>query len=178
MSPHVHVDIGGRGVMFRWRVVLRRVTVLSGAEVVCSDGGSSFAGVAVFFGAGEDARAVKVSWLVLRMSGRAGDASLFTWGSALELEACSRAIGALRERKEQVNNQKKKYVRNNIRRRKLPRGNRSLPLGLGHADFLSLGCMTWFRLGLNPTFPAGTSTGGGRSLIQRGSIDDFLIQDD
>jgi hypothetical protein len=72
------------------------------------------------------------------MSGHAGDAGLSTFGLALELEACSGAIGALRERKEQVNNQKEKYIGNNIRGRNLPRGNRSLPLGLGHADLLPL----------------------------------------
>jgi hypothetical protein len=41
-------------------------------------------------------------------------------GLLLELEACSGARGALRERKEQVNNHKKKDVENNIRGRKLP----------------------------------------------------------
>jgi hypothetical protein len=83
-----------------------------------------------------------VVWLVTGMSRHAGDAGLSTFGLALELEARSDAIGALRERKEQVNNQKEKYVRNNIRGRKLPRGNRSLPLGLGHADLLPLVCLS------------------------------------
>jgi hypothetical protein len=143
----------------------------------CSGGGSSFTREEVFSGAGEDAGAGEVACLVAGISGHAGDASLSTLGLALELEARSGARGALRERKEQVSNQKKKDVENNIRGRKLPRGNRSLPLGLGHADLLPLGCLTWFRLGLNPTLPAGTSAGGGRSLIQRGSIDDFLVRD-
>jgi hypothetical protein len=144
-----------------------------------SGGGSSFTGEEVFTGTGEDAGAGEVAWLVAGMSGRAGDAGLSTLGLALELEARSGARGALRERKEQVNNQKnkKKDVGNHIRGRELPRGNRSLPLRLGHADLLPLGCLSWFRLGLNPTLPAGKSTGGGRSLIQRGSIDDFLVQD-
>jgi hypothetical protein len=149
----------------------------SGAEVSCFGGGSSFAGEEVFSGAGEDAGAREVAWLVAGMSGHTGDAGLSMLGLALELEARSGVRGALRERKEQVSNQKKKDVGNNIRGRKLPRGNRSLPLGLGHANLLPLGCLTWFRLGLNRTLPAGTSAGGGRSLIQRGSIDDFLIRD-
>jgi hypothetical protein len=110
----------------------------SGAEVSCSGGGTSFAGEEAFSGAGEDAGAGEVVWLVAGMLGHAGDAGLSTFGLALELEARSGAIGALRERKEQVNNQKEKYVKNNMRGRKLPRGNRSLPLGLGHADLLPL----------------------------------------
>jgi hypothetical protein len=136
-----------------------------GAEVSCSGGGSSFTGEEVFSGAGEEAGAEEVVWLVAGTSGRAGDAGLSTLGLALELEARSGAIGALRERKEQVNNQKEKYVGNNIRGRKLPRGNRPLLLRNGHADLLPLMCLSWFRLGLNPTLLAGTSAGGGRSLI-------------
>jgi hypothetical protein len=111
------------------------------------------------------------------MLGRAGDAGLSTFGLALELEARSDAIGAPRERKEQVNNQKEKYVRNNLRGRKLPQGNRPLFLRNGHTDLLPLMCLSWFRLGLNPTLPTGMSAGGGRPLIQRGSIDDFLVRD-
>jgi hypothetical protein len=137
----------------------------SGAELSCSGGGSSFAGEEAFLGAGEDAGAKEVVWLVAGMLGRARDAGLSTFGLALELEACSSAIEALRERKEQVNNQKEKYVENNIRGRKLPRGNRSLPLGLGHADLLPLHLLNWFKLGLHSALVAGTSTGGGRSLI-------------
>jgi hypothetical protein len=91
-----------------------------GAEVSCSGGGSSFAGEEVFSGVGEDAGAGEVVWLVAGMSGRAGDAGLSTFGLALELEARFGAIRALRERKEQVNNQKEKYVGNNLRGRKLP----------------------------------------------------------
>jgi hypothetical protein len=137
----------------------------SGAELSCSGGGSSFAGVEVFSGAGEYVGAGEVVWLVAGMSGHAGDAGLSTFGLALELEARSGTIGALREKKEQVNNQKEKYVENNIRGRKLPRGNRSLPLGLGHADLLPLHLLNWFRLGLHSALPAGMSAGGGRSLI-------------
>jgi hypothetical protein len=142
----------------------------------CSGGGSSFAREEVFSGAGEDASVGEVVWLVAGMSGRAGDAGLPTFGLALELEARSGAIRALRERKEQVSNQKDKYVGNIIRGRKLPRGNRPLLLRNGHADLLPLVCLSWFRLGLNPTLPAGTSAGGRRPLIQRGSIDDFLVR--
>jgi hypothetical protein len=76
----------------------------SGAELSCSGGGSSFAGEEAFLGAGEDAGAKEVVWLVAGMSGRARDAGLSKFGLALELEACSSAIEALRERKEQVNN--------------------------------------------------------------------------
>jgi hypothetical protein len=76
----------------------------SGAELSCSGGGSSFAGEEAFSGAGEDAGAGEVIWLAAGMSGRAGDAGLSTLGLALELEACSGARGALRERKHQVNN--------------------------------------------------------------------------
>jgi hypothetical protein len=93
----------------------------SGAELSCSGGGSSFAGEEVFSGAGEDAGTGEVVWLVAGMSGHAGDVGLSTFGLAPELEARSGAIGALRERKEQVNNQKEKYVRNNITVQKIGR---------------------------------------------------------
>jgi hypothetical protein len=71
----------------------------SGAEVSCSSGGSSFVGVEVFSGAGEDARTEEVVWLVAGMSGRAGDADLSAWGLALELKARSEASGALRKKR-------------------------------------------------------------------------------
>jgi hypothetical protein len=71
----------------------------SGVELSCSGGGSSFAREEAFLGAGEDAGAREVVWLVLGMSGRAGDADLFTLGLALELEACSGARGALRRKR-------------------------------------------------------------------------------
>jgi hypothetical protein len=71
----------------------------SGAEVSCSDGGSSFAGVEVFSGTGEDARVGEVIGLVAGISGRAGDAVLLVRGLALELEACSGASGALRKKR-------------------------------------------------------------------------------
>jgi hypothetical protein len=71
----------------------------SGAEVSCSDRGSSFAGVEVFSGAGEDPCAGGVTWLVAGISGRAGDAGLLVWGLALELEARSGASGALRKKR-------------------------------------------------------------------------------
>jgi hypothetical protein len=66
--------------------------------VSCSGGGSSFAGEEVFSGAGEDADAEEVAWLVVGMSGRTGDAGLSTLGLALELEARSGARGALRKK--------------------------------------------------------------------------------
>jgi hypothetical protein len=71
----------------------------SGAEVSCSGGRSSFTGEEVFSGAGKDASAREVAWLVASMSGRTGDAGLSTLGLALELEACSGARGALRKKR-------------------------------------------------------------------------------
>jgi hypothetical protein len=62
--------------------------------------------------AGEDVGAEEVLWLVSGTSGRAGDTGFITCGLALEPEACSGARGALKERKCQVNNQKKKQVAN------------------------------------------------------------------
>jgi hypothetical protein len=67
--------------------------------VSCSGGGSSFAEVEVFSGAGEDAGAGEVAWLVAGMFGRTGDAGLSTLGLALELEARSGARGALRKKR-------------------------------------------------------------------------------
>jgi hypothetical protein len=100
----------------------------SGAELSCSGGGSSFTREEVFSGAGEDAGTGEAVWLVSGMSGRAGDTGLSTLGLALELEARSDAIGALRERNEQVNNQKEKYVRNII-------GEESYPEAIGLCFF-------------------------------------------
>jgi hypothetical protein len=71
----------------------------------------------------------------------------------------------------------KKSPGSTVRGRQLPRGNRSLPLGLGHTDLLPLCLLTWFRLGLHSALSAGMSVGGGRSLVQRGSIDNFLVWD-
>jgi hypothetical protein len=149
----------------------------SGAELSCSGGGSSFAGKEAFLGAGKDAGAGEVVWLVSGMSGHAGDTGFATCGLALELEAYSGARGALKERKRQVNNQKEKYVRNNTKGRNLPRSDGSLPFGLGHADLLPLSLLRWFGLGLHSSLPAGTSTGGRRSLVQRSGIDNDVIQD-
>jgi hypothetical protein len=79
--------------------VLHMSMSTSGAEVSCSGGGSSFAGVTVFLGACEDAGAREVAWLVAGISGRTGDAVLSTLGLALELEARSGARGALRKKR-------------------------------------------------------------------------------
>jgi hypothetical protein len=92
----------------------------SGAELSCSGGWSSFTGEEAFLGAGEDAGAGEVVWLVSGMSGRAGDAGFAMFGLALELEACSDARGALKERKHQVNSQKEKHVGSNAKGRNLP----------------------------------------------------------
>jgi hypothetical protein len=70
----------------------------SGARLSCSGGGSSFAGEVVLLGAGEDAGAGEVLWLVSGASGRVGDAGFVTFGLALELEACFGARGALKEK--------------------------------------------------------------------------------
>jgi hypothetical protein len=60
----------------------------------------SFLGrVEVFSGAGEDAHAGELAWLVVGISGHAGDTSLSVWGAALELVACSGASGALRKKR-------------------------------------------------------------------------------
>jgi hypothetical protein len=72
---------------------------MSGAELSCSGGGSSFAGEVVFLGAGEDAGAGEVVWLAEGMSGVAVATGFSMLGLALELEACSGARGALNERK-------------------------------------------------------------------------------
>jgi hypothetical protein len=71
----------------------------SGAELSCSGEGSSFAGEVVLPGAGEDAGAGEVVWLAEGMSGAAVAAGFSILGLALELEACSGARGALKERK-------------------------------------------------------------------------------
>jgi hypothetical protein len=71
----------------------------SGAELSCSSGGSSFAGEEAFSGAGKDAGAREVVWLVLGMLEHAGDVGLFMLGLELELEACSGARGALRRKR-------------------------------------------------------------------------------
>jgi hypothetical protein len=75
-----------------------------GAGLSCFGGGSSFTEEEAFLGAGEDASAEEVLWLVSSASGRAGDAGFAVFGLALELEACSGARGALKERKRQVSN--------------------------------------------------------------------------
>jgi hypothetical protein len=149
----------------------------SGAELSYSGGGSSFAGEEAFLGAGEDAGAGEVVWLVSGMSGCAGDASFATFGLTLELEACSGARGALKERKRQVSNQKKKYVGNNTKGRNLPRSNGSLSFWLRHADLLPLGLLRWFGLGLHSSLPAGTPAGGRRSLVQRIGVDNNIVRD-
>jgi hypothetical protein len=71
----------------------------SGAELSCSSGGSSFTGEEAFLGAGEDAGAEEVVWLVAGMLGHAGDVGLFTLGLTLELEACSGAREAQRRKR-------------------------------------------------------------------------------
>jgi hypothetical protein len=140
----------------------------SGAELLCSGEGSSFAREGAFLCAGEDAGAGEVLWLASGASGHAGDADFVAFGLALELEACSGARGALKERKRQVSNPRKKYIKNDAKERNLPQGNGSLPFGLGHTNLLPFWLLGCVRLGLHASLPAGTSTGGRRSLVQRG----------
>jgi hypothetical protein len=78
VGPCVHVDIG--------------------EEVVCSGGGVFLARVADVSATGEDAQARELTGLITGMSGHGGDVGFSTWGAALELEACSAARGALREK--------------------------------------------------------------------------------
>jgi hypothetical protein len=106
----------------------------------CSGGGSSFAGQVVFLGAGEDAGAGEVLWLVSGALGRAGDAGFVAFGLALELEACSGARGALKERKRQVSSQKKKQVANDAKRETYPEATGLCLLGWGTPTFCLFGC--------------------------------------
>jgi hypothetical protein len=112
----------------------------SGAGLSCSSGGSSFAGEEVFLGAGEDAGAREVWWLVSGASGRAGDVVFATFGLALEPEACSGARGALKERKHQVSNQKKKHVGNYAKGETYPEAAGLCLLGWDTPTFCFLGC--------------------------------------
>jgi hypothetical protein len=98
-------------------------------------------------------------------------------GLALELEACFGARGALKERKHQVNNQKEKYVRSNIKGRNLPRGDGSLPFRLGHTNLLPFWLLGCVGLGLHASLLASMSAGGRRSLVQRGGVDNHIIRD-
>jgi hypothetical protein len=86
------------------------------------------------------------------MSGVAVAAGFSMLGLALELKACSGIRGALKERKHQVSNQKEKYIKNEIKGRKLPRGNRPLFLRKGHSNLLPFLCR--LRLGPNPMLSA------------------------
>jgi hypothetical protein len=79
----------------------------------CFGEGSSFAREVVLLGAGEDAGASEVVWLAEGMSGVAVAAGFSMCGLALVLEACSGTRGALKERKHQVSNRRKKYVGSN-----------------------------------------------------------------
>jgi hypothetical protein len=135
----------------------------SGAELSCSGGGSSFAGEVVLSGADEDAGAGEVVWLAEGMSRVAVAAGFSMLGLALELEACSGARGALKERKHQVSNQREKYIGNEIKGRNLPRGNMSWFLQMGRPNLLPLLCR--LRLGPNPSLPANAYAGRGRSLV-------------
>jgi hypothetical protein len=58
----------------------------------------------------------------------------------------------------------------------LPRGSRPLLLWERHTNLLPLHPLNRFWLRLDSTFSTGTCAGG-RSLIQRGSIYDFVVRD-
>jgi hypothetical protein len=111
-----------------------------GAGLSCSGGGSSFIGEEVFLGAGEDASAGEVWWLLSGASGRAGDAGFATFGLALEPEACSGARGALKERKRQVSNQKKKHVGSGAKGETYPEATGLCLLGWDTPTFCLFGC--------------------------------------
>jgi hypothetical protein len=83
-------------------------------------------------------------------------------GLVLVLEACSGARGTLKERKRQVNNQSKKYVGGNTKKRNLPRGNRSWFLRARRRNLLPLLCR--LLLGFDPALLASAYAGRGRSL--------------
>jgi hypothetical protein len=117
----------------------------------------------VLSGAGEDVGVGEVVWLAEGMSGVAVAAGFSMLGLALELEACSSARGALKERKHQVSNQRKKYIGNKIKKRNLPRGNRSWFLRIGRPNLLPFVCR--LRLGPNHALPANAYAGRGRSLV-------------
>jgi hypothetical protein len=97
------------------------------------------------------------------MSGVAVAAGFSMLGLALELKACSGARGALKERKHQVSNQRKKYVGSNAKKINLPRDNRSWFLRARRRNLLPLLCR--LRLGFNPAFLASAYAGRGRSLV-------------
>jgi hypothetical protein len=99
------------------------------------------------------------------MSGVAVAAGFSVLGLALELEACSSARGAPKERKHQVSNQREKYIGNGAKGRNLPRGDGSLPFWLGHANLLPFRWLGCVGLGLHASLPAGTPAGGRRSLV-------------
>jgi hypothetical protein len=84
-------------------------------------------------------------------------------GLALELEACSGARGALKERKHQVSNQREKYIGNEIKGGDLPRGNRPWFLRARRQNLLPLLCQ--LRLGFDPALLANAYAGRRRSLV-------------
>jgi hypothetical protein len=97
------------------------------------------------------------------MSGVAVAAGFSMLGLALELEACFGMRGVLKKRKHQVSNQREKYVKNEIKERNLPRGNRSWFLRMGCPNLRPLLCR--LRLGSNPALLADAYAGRGRSLV-------------
>jgi hypothetical protein len=79
--------------------------------------------------------------------------------------------------KHQVSNQRRKHVGSNVKKRNLPRGNRPLFLRNGHANLLPFLLLRCVGLGLHASLPSGTSAGGRRSLVQRGGVDNHVVQD-
>jgi hypothetical protein len=97
------------------------------------------------------------------MSGVAVAAGFSMLGLALELEECSGARGALKERKRQVSNRRKEYVGSNTKKRNLPRDNRSWILRARRRNLLPL--LYRLRLGFDPALLAYVYAGRGRSLV-------------
>jgi hypothetical protein len=96
------------------------------------------------------------------MSGVAVAAGFSVLGLALVLEACFGARGALKERKRQVNNQSKRYVEGNTKKRNLPRGNRSWFLRARRRNLLPL--LRRLSLGFDLALLATAYAGRGRSM--------------
>jgi hypothetical protein len=128
------------------------------AEVLDSRGGRSPTRVAEVSATGKDDRARELVGLIIRLSALVGDADSSTCGVALELEACSGARGALKERKKQVTNEEREKQEMVMEEKSfLPFSNRPRLLRAGHADFLPLGFVGDIRgLGPDSLLPADT----------------------
>jgi hypothetical protein len=156
LSPRVHVDIGGRSVVFWRRAVPRRGGSIVGHGRRCPRRRSDWAH-------GRCIRACRRRRF------------LCVWGG-------TRTGGVLRsqrsseEEKSKLENRGRRMQKIKRGERNLPRGNRPLLLGKRHANLLPLHFLNRFRLRPDSVFSAGTCAGG-RSLVQRGSIYNFFVRD-